>query len=88
MASITIKLGSLTSTFTTTDNAATKVLSNYADAYGLAEGGTPQERLDATLQHLVLKHISDVSEGHQRRVKRQAADAEVEAAPERMEVAG
>jgi len=88
MASITIKLGQLTSTITATDATATKVLANYADAYELAMDGTPQERLDATLRHLVLKHMNDVSLGHQRRVKRQAADAEVEAAPERMEVAG
>jgi len=61
------------------------VLSNYADAYGLAEGGTPQQKLDAVVQHLAAVHMSDVSLGHQRRVKREAADAEVEAAPERME---
>jgi len=84
MASITIKLGSLTSTFTATDAAATKVLSNYADAYELVMDGTPQERLDAVVQHLA-GHLSAVSVGHQRRVKREAADQEVDDAPERME---
>jgi len=44
---------------------------------------TQQQQLDAVLAHLV-QHINAVSVGHQGGLKREAADAEVEAAKDEM----
>jgi len=99
MATLTLTVGQLTASFTATDASAAKALANYAAAYGIdvapirydADGNplpttplTQQEILQAVVEHLA-GHISAVSGGHQRRAAREAAEAEAEATPERLE---
>lgn len=72
MASLTITVGTVTSSVTVSDATAQELLGDYAAEYGLPQDGTAQARLDAVTRHIA-GHVHAVANAHNQR-----AGAEVE----------
>jgi hypothetical protein len=77
MATLTLTIGSLTSTLTTTNAKAQALLSEFVTATGGPTEGTAQQQADHVVAQL-RKYIVDKSKDQARVTRRNARDAEIE----------